>query len=218
MDPTAFATAMSARPSLATAMDESASGMDVPAASTVVPMTTAGIFSMHPMRTHHSTIQCVMNPIHAIDMAKETMYHFSHFSSPHGGMVSWNAAYQGRESAHIGHSFLSSGICHGDASSSSSPSSSASVSDGASPRSMAEAAAAARAASARSRAASACAAFIACWRYNRMCPGVMVGVSLCARASSSGAFSLLSVSPPSWTMRASFARHWLAAARTTSAI
>ena len=49
----------------------------MPAASTVVPITTLGIFRMHPMRTHHSTIQCVMNPIHTMDIMNETMYHFS---------------------------------------------------------------------------------------------------------------------------------------------
>ena len=73
--PTALATAMSAKPSLATAIDDKASGMDVPAASTVVPMTTAGMLSMHPILTHHSTIQCVMNPIHAMDMKNDTRYH-----------------------------------------------------------------------------------------------------------------------------------------------
>ena len=73
--PTALATAMSAKPSLATAIEDKASGIEVPAAKTVVPMTTAGMLSMHPILTHHSTIQCVMNPIHAMDMKNDTRYH-----------------------------------------------------------------------------------------------------------------------------------------------
>merc|ERR1719409_133504 len=81
---------------------------------------------MHPMRTHHSTIQCVMNPIQTMDMTNDTTYHFSHLESPHGGIVSWNAAYQGSESAHRGQSFLSSGTSQGEPSSSSSPASAAS--------------------------------------------------------------------------------------------
>mmetsp|Transcript_5204 Transcript_5204/g.20988 ORF Transcript_5204/g.20988 Transcript_5204/m.20988 type:complete len:205 (+) Transcript_5204:427-1041(+) len=189
LEPTALATAMSARPSLATAIELSASGMDVPAAKTVVPITTLGIFKMHPMRTHHSTIQCVMNPIHAMDMANESTYHFSHLGSPHGGIVSWNAAYQGSDNAHIGHSFLSSGTDQGDDDSSSSsgssgnPDEAASLSSAMEPSSMARAIAAARSCVALSRAARSFAAFTASERYARMCPGVIVGVSTCASPS-----------------------------------
>jgi len=70
---------MSAKPSFATEMDESASGIDVPAASTVVPMTMAGIFSKQPILAHHSTMKCEMIPIQPMDAKKDPKYHFSHF-------------------------------------------------------------------------------------------------------------------------------------------
>ena len=64
-----------------------------------------------------------MNPIHAMDMKKDTRYHLRQYSfSPHGGIVILNAAYHGTLSAHRGYSFRSSGGVNGDPSSSPSPS------------------------------------------------------------------------------------------------
>ena len=70
--PTAFATAISPSPAFATAIEPRASGMDVPAATTSVPMTTSGMPMIHPTRAAQDTMQYEMPLIHMIDMQNAT--------------------------------------------------------------------------------------------------------------------------------------------------
>lgn len=66
-DPTALAIAMSPSPARATAMDDSASGMDVPAARSVMPVIASGILQAQPKVEDQSTINQEIMPIHNTD-------------------------------------------------------------------------------------------------------------------------------------------------------
>mmetsp|Transcript_585 Transcript_585/g.1699 ORF Transcript_585/g.1699 Transcript_585/m.1699 type:complete len:342 (-) Transcript_585:32-1057(-) len=87
--PMALLTAMLPMPSRATTMEPSASGTDVPAASTVRPMTTGSRPMAQPMRVAWSTSSHDSAPISRMLIENVTMYHlpFSNRSSPQSGMV-----------------------------------------------------------------------------------------------------------------------------------
>ena len=61
-------------PCFATAMEPRASGMEVPAASTVMPMATGGIFSTQPTMLAQPTMNHESRPIHRMDAMKLTTY------------------------------------------------------------------------------------------------------------------------------------------------
>ena len=109
---------MFAKPSFATAIELKASGIEVPAAKTVVPMTTGGIFKMQPILVHQSTIKCVMNPIKTMDMRNDIGYHVFHFSFWQFGMQNAKTQYQGMDNKYIGICFLFYGSAKDSSSSS----------------------------------------------------------------------------------------------------
>mmetsp|Transcript_2126 Transcript_2126/g.6530 ORF Transcript_2126/g.6530 Transcript_2126/m.6530 type:complete len:259 (-) Transcript_2126:813-1589(-) len=96
LEPSALQTAMSPFPSLATMIDESASGTDVPTERTSRPTISSGISRMHEARVAVSTIMNERRPIHTIDMVKVTKYHDLNFSSRQSGMVNFIARDSGR--------------------------------------------------------------------------------------------------------------------------
>mmetsp|Transcript_26984 Transcript_26984/g.79744 ORF Transcript_26984/g.79744 Transcript_26984/m.79744 type:complete len:258 (-) Transcript_26984:336-1109(-) len=96
LEPSALQTAMSPFPSLATMIDESASGTEVPTERTSRPTISSGISRMQEARVAVSTMTKERRPIHTIDMVKVTKYHDLNLSSRQSGMVNFMANASGR--------------------------------------------------------------------------------------------------------------------------
>mmetsp|Transcript_5416 Transcript_5416/g.12934 ORF Transcript_5416/g.12934 Transcript_5416/m.12934 type:complete len:381 (+) Transcript_5416:278-1420(+) len=100
LEPTALAMAMSASPSRATIMDASASGTEVPTASTTIPMTGGSTSRMQPICDAKSTMNQQMAPIHKMDRKNANRKNFCHFSWLQSGTEMVKSANQGSENTH----------------------------------------------------------------------------------------------------------------------
>mmetsp|Transcript_6326 Transcript_6326/g.14599 ORF Transcript_6326/g.14599 Transcript_6326/m.14599 type:complete len:205 (-) Transcript_6326:794-1408(-) len=87
LEPSTLQTAMFPCPLRATRIDESASGTDVPAASTVRPIRNSGTSRMQPARAAKSTMRKERTPIHMMLIVKVPKYHLAHASLRQSGMV-----------------------------------------------------------------------------------------------------------------------------------
>merc|ERR1711871_186309 len=76
LEPTALDTAMSPSPSSATEMEPSASGMDVPMARKVRPMTTSGMPQRQPILSMNSTMKYEIHVMWMSEMKKVAQNHF----------------------------------------------------------------------------------------------------------------------------------------------
>mmetsp|Transcript_35577 Transcript_35577/g.69803 ORF Transcript_35577/g.69803 Transcript_35577/m.69803 type:complete len:323 (-) Transcript_35577:1187-2155(-) len=127
LEPMELLTAMSPWPFFRATLTEAiVSGMEVPAANKVRPITGDGILKVSPNTVAHQTMQKDIAAIHTIDIKNVMKYHFLNLSLRTSGMLSHIRTASGKVSNH--HTFPPqlSGISKGLAgsSSSSSPSSS----------------------------------------------------------------------------------------------
>mmetsp|Transcript_39495 Transcript_39495/g.103590 ORF Transcript_39495/g.103590 Transcript_39495/m.103590 type:complete len:235 (-) Transcript_39495:565-1269(-) len=126
-------TAMSPWPRLATAIDESASGIDVPAARRVRPITASplpepsdGLSVILPNSVTIQTMKKASNAIHAMHAKKVPSHIFSNMGRRQSGIVSHMAIASGSPMAQMNLPNASSGTSNGLAGSFSSSSSSSS--------------------------------------------------------------------------------------------
>mmetsp|Transcript_12233 Transcript_12233/g.42959 ORF Transcript_12233/g.42959 Transcript_12233/m.42959 type:complete len:446 (+) Transcript_12233:401-1738(+) len=125
LEPMEEETAMSPKPLRATITDDSASGIDVPPARMVRPMTASGMPSAKPMVEAHHTMRYEKMAIQMSETPKVTPNQFFHFSFWQLGMVQYIASDRGNEKSQNARLSPPSGTSNGldgGSSSSSSPS------------------------------------------------------------------------------------------------